>query len=65
MLTINDQKLTNIVDFFSELPDPRSEINRLHKCHFSITPWTPVDVIAQEGERGGGTQSLQCEGKWV
>jgi len=31
MLTINDQKATNIVDFFSELPDPRSEIKRLHK----------------------------------
>lgn len=31
MLTINDQKTTNIVDFFSELPDPRAEINRRHK----------------------------------
>ena len=30
MLTINGQKATNIVDFFGELPDPRSEINRQH-----------------------------------
>jgi hypothetical protein len=30
MLTINDQEATNILDFFAELPDPRSEINRQH-----------------------------------
>lgn len=31
MLTINDQHATNIIDFFEDLPDPRSEINRRHR----------------------------------
>jgi predicted transposase YbfD/YdcC len=30
MLTVNDADATNILQFFDELPDPRSEINRHH-----------------------------------
>ena len=30
MLTVNDQDTTNIIQFFNELPDPRSEVNRVH-----------------------------------
>lgn len=31
MLTINDTDASNILSFFDELPDPRSEVNRLHR----------------------------------
>ena len=30
MLTVNDKDATNILRFFDEIPDPRSEINRWH-----------------------------------
>ena len=30
MLEISDTDATSIISFFEELPDPRSEVNRLH-----------------------------------
>jgi len=30
MLTVSDKDSTNIIQFFDELPDPRSEVNRGH-----------------------------------
>ena len=31
MLTVCDNDATNLLRFFDELPDPRSEINRWHR----------------------------------
>ena len=31
MLTIGEQDAVNLLRFFDDLPDPRSEINRLHR----------------------------------
>jgi hypothetical protein len=31
MLTIGEQDAVNVLRFFEDLPDPRSQVNRLHR----------------------------------
>ena len=64
MLTINDTDATNILSFFDELPDPRSEVNQLHRLGDVIVISICAVIANCDGPTAIATWA-KLNGKWL
>ncbi len=64
MLTVNDADATNILQFFDELPDPRSEINR-HPRTFQecFSQWIDSLCFLTDEQKAEHKKQIAIDGK--